>query len=209
MKKWMLLIGVVVGSVSVQAEMLINRDFELGNQKFDSDYTQSTQIDVDGDGFYDVATTVPGGWAPGFGDHTSGSGNMLLVNAHTDSAMSFWNQTVDLSEVIAGETLTFSGWVATLTMTPLPEIELQIGGIQRGTFSVADQDDTWQKFTFTWRVPDTMGSVVFSLHDLTAAATGDDFAVDDLSLAVPEPATASMMALVGGLGFLIRRHFMS
>ncbi len=54
------------------------------------------------------------------------------------------------------------------------------------TFATLGLDET--SFTMTWGSGDTADSMT-------------------VNAAVPEPATASMMALVAGLGFLIRRHF--
>ena len=54
------------------------------------------------------------------------------------------------------------------------------------TFATLGIDET--SFTMTWGSGDTADSMT-------------------VNAAVPEPATASMMALVAGLGFLIRRHF--
>ncbi len=69
------------------------------------------------------------------------------------------------------------------------------------------------------------GTLIFDDIDVSGftASAGDQFAfaartggsdenlwIDNLDVAtVPEPATASLMALVGGLGFLIRRHLVS
>lgn len=83
------LIGIVVVlcSLSVQANLLVNGDFEAGNTGFSTDYLW--QADVGAEGKYVIATSDPQGWAPGFVDHTSGIGNMMIVNASQNTAATF------------------------------------------------------------------------------------------------------------------------
>ncbi len=57
----------------------------------------------------------------------------------------------------------------------------------------------------------TLDTAVVNTDWLVRWESADDFGarVMEVDGVVPEPATASLMALVGGLGFLIRRHFVS
>lgn len=136
MKK-MISLSVVLSAVSVQANMIANGDFESGISDFTTDYTYVTNVNVDGT--YTVDSTVPNGWAPGFGDHTSGSGNMMIVNASTVTTDSFWTQAASTSE---GVEYTFSGWVSSLTYAPTPIIQLKVDGAEQGRFTAANVDDT-------------------------------------------------------------------
>jgi len=183
-----LLIFFLVGSLTVISSVfaqpnpgLVNGDFESGNTGFSTDYDYSASInDVKQ---YAVRSSVPNSWAPGFRDHTSGSGLMAIYNASTNSADRIWAQNLILQ---AGTKYKFSGWVATLTAHAYteprdPEIELRVDGSAIDSFAAANIDDTWQSFEFIW-ISDTTGSVEVSLHDLTALSGGDDFAIDDLSI---------------------------
>jgi len=198
------LIGIifVVSSLSVQANLLVNGDFEAGNTGFSTEYLW--QADVGADGKYVIATSVPNGWAPGFVDHTSGIGNMMVVNASVNTAATFWSQAIS---VVDGVEYTFSGFAADLTVAPTPNIQLKVNGIDVGNhFSVVDTPSAeWQEFSFTWTASGT--SATLSLYDLTGTVGGDDFALDDLSV-IPEPATMGLMALFGGGTFFVRRIFM-
>lgn len=180
------------------AALLTNGDFESGTAGFTvSGYTYDAT--VGSEATYAVLGSVPNGWSPGFTDHTSGSGNMLIVNAATALGQNFWVQDV---AVVAGVDYTFSGWVASLTFAPTPTIRLDVDGSAIGSFSAADIDDTWQFFSFIWTAAATE-TVTLSLTDTVAAAGGDDFAIDDLTL-VPEP--QALMPLLFSLLLVLRRR---
>ena len=193
--------ALLLAVVSVQAEMLVNGDFEAGNIGFGTDYT--FVADIGAEAAYTVDSSVPNNWAPGFGDHTSGSGLMLLVNSATDTSKTFWTESVSTAE---GVQYAFSGWIAVLTGTglPTPTLQFKVDGSQVGSWSVPDLDDTWQSFSFNWT---GSGSVqTLALYDTNGQAIGCDFAIDDLQ-AIPEPAGALMIGTVSLIALLIRRWF--
>jgi len=191
-----LLLGLL--ALSARANNLVNGDFESGNTGFTTDYLWLP--DLSSDGKYVISTTVPNGWAPGFGDHTSGSGNMMVVNASTGTGFTFWSQAIAVTD---GDEYTLTGWAATVTGSPFPNLQLKVNGVQVGTFAIADLDDTWQEFSFNWTASGT--SATLSLHDLTGSLGGDDFAIDDLSV-VPEPASAALLGMGVILLRLLRRY---
>ena len=184
---------------AAHANLLVNGDFEAGNSGFATDYTFDPNAGAVAT--YTVDSTVPNGWAPGFGDHTTGTGQMAIFNASNDPDDRVWAETLDL---VMGTTYTLEGWVTALTESirpgTAPILELRVGGVSLGTFNAAGVDDTWQSFSLGW-VQTTTGATEVSLHELRAVASGDDFALDDLVL-VPEPAAAwllgaGLLALAG------------
>jgi len=203
MKRILILLSLLC---AMSAQALTNGDFESGNTGFTvSGYTYA-DTSVAGDR-YDFRTESP--WSGSYGsltDHTSGGGQYMVVNGSAVAANYFWSQNVD---VVAGEEYTFSGWAANLTLAPNPVIQLNVDNINKGSFSVGANSNppVWEQFSFTWTAA-TTETVSLTLHDTQTAANGNDFAIDDLGM-VPEPATASLMALVAGLGFLISRHLVS
>lgn len=91
---------------AVPGELITNGDFESGNTDFYSDYTYVAQVDgVQNELYppfvYGVGTNpndYHSSWAS-FGDNTSGSGMMMIVNAsNTDPTKIVWGQNVTLPE---------------------------------------------------------------------------------------------------------------
>lgn len=182
--------------------MLTNGDFESGTSDFTVSSGYSLDAQLTTDGTYAVGNTLPIAWGGHtFPDHTSGSGDVLMVNAATTAGESFWMQDVD---VVSGTEYTFSGWVADITGVDAPSIQLYVDGSAEGTtFSPTLQQGTWLSFSFDWTAA-TTETVTLSLRDLNSVANGDDFAIDDLAM-VPEPASVLMLALGGGLVVLYRK----
>ena len=200
----LLLILSMLGAVSVQANLLVNGDFESGNTGFTSDYIfESPAL---GENRYFIASENP--WAGTFGslaDHTSGSGSYMVVNAAANTFYNFWIQNVD---VVEGVEYTFSGYIANITFAPLPTIQLLINGDTfsgNSTYTLENASVAWNQFSFTWTSGFT-GTIPLSLHETTGVAGGNDFAIDDLQM-VPEPATIGLVALFGGGVILVRRIF--
>jgi len=129
----------------------------------------------------------------------------MVVNGSAVATDYFWSQNMD---VVAGEEYTFSGWAANLTLAPNPVIQLNVGNINKGSFSVGANSNppVWEQFSFTWTAA-TTETVSLTLHDTQTAADGNDFAIDDLGM-VPEPASA-LLIFIGGTLVAAKRHFFS
>jgi hypothetical protein len=90
-------------------------------------------------------------------------------------------------------------------------IEAGIGGqvfgpvSANGQFNDGNPLDQWQLFSFEWNSgTSTTASVI--LNDLTPTDSGDDFAIDNISVAsTPEPTTLSM-SLIGLVVVVASRH---
>ena len=195
--------------------LIVNGDFEAGATGFLTDYAQDANVSAVRT--YTVSDTVPNGWAPGFGDHTSGSGLMAIYNASTDATDVAWQQSVDL---VAGALYEFSFWATALTESirpgTSPIIRVSFGTNFKAltrTFRDIAVDDFWQQRAFRFAAP-TTGSFDLSLLDTRGVASGDDFALDDLSLvrtdvvvAVPEPSLLYLLVLgIILLSFMHRTH---
>jgi len=197
----------LLAAMTASATPIINGNFEAGSTGFATDYMLNTVPGLLGAGSYEVAQAVPRGWAPGFGDHTTGTGSMALYNGSTTASDRVWSEMISLS---AGTTYRFDGWVADITQSiapgAAPILQLTVNGVQQGTaFSALALDDIWQQFSFNWTATGT-GTAEVALHELSAVAKGDDFAIDDLALSsVPEPSTVLLMGL--GMAILgVRRR---
>jgi hypothetical protein len=197
-----------------QADLLINGNFEAGNTGFNasSAYTYSGTTDV-GPGDYGVISN-PSSVGSGFfsiGDHTTGSGLMLFVDAAPASNpfAAFWAETI---AVTPNTNYTLTGYGREVGSYPNSgTIRLILGTTAAGSdFSLPNgsPSGSWQQFSDNFSSgPNT--SVALSLVDANPSASlGNDFVVDDLSLtpsAVPEPASLSLMA-AASLPLFVRRR---
>jgi hypothetical protein len=184
--------ALAVGAQTGQ-NLVINGDFESGNTGFTSGYTLG---DVSGPGAYTIgtnpstATGAFGDWC-NCGDHTSGTGKMMIVNGATNAALPIWEETV---AVTPSTTYTFSYWGAEVDhdSSSLPHLSLKINGrvIGSSTFPEYPPDNGghWQNYKFTWNSGSSKRADL-ALFDLNTDASWNDFALDDISFSAgPGPA---------------------
>jgi gliding motility-associated-like protein len=157
--------------------LVANGEFSAGNTGFSSTYTYlvtccSTppNYTVAADPFVFYA-----GWSS-IGDHTTGTGNMLIVDGSTTPGMTFWCETVS---VTPGTTYLFSLWTASLEL-PLPNNRVLINGVPIGTFVPPVTLGVWTQFQFTWN-SGAATSATICMDDLNLSGGGNDFAIDDIS----------------------------
>ncbi len=124
------------------------------------------------------------------GDHTSGSGKMMVVDGNTLGTLKrFWQVGATGNGVcglIIGETYTFSYWLKSVSNIGTPaSIEVFFTGVSDVSPAIATTIATsqWQKVTYTFKV--TTGCVGIELFNNNVTALGNDFAVDDFSLFAP------------------------
>lgn len=199
------LVPAILGMAASQASanLVVNGDFESGNSGFTSGYEHDSSgggLAVGGEGSgggkYAVGTD-PKFFHSGFtsfGDHTSGTGNMMVVNGSFTAGKKVWEQTI-APPLVVGSTYEFSAWVANVYPVSPASLEFSVNGTALGTFS-ATGSGTWHKFTATFVAA---ASTTASAVDLNLAFSGNDFALDDISITVvPEPSTY----VAGGLALL-------
>jgi len=190
----LLAMALAVGAQTNQ-NLVINGDFENGNTGFTTGYSIG---DVSNPGGYAIGTnpsTAPGAFGDwcNCGDHTSGTGKMMIVNGATDASLPVWEETV---AVTPSTNYIFSYWGAEVDhdSSSLPHLSLKINGsvIGSNTFPEYPPDNggKWQNYKFTWNSGSSK-SAVLALFDLNSDASWNDFALDDISFSVlPGPADA-------------------
>jgi hypothetical protein len=97
--------------LATSANLITNGDFEEGNTGFISQYTHvagTGSTALWNAGTYTISTNPAlyhRDWFPGFGDHTFGTGKMMIANGATFAPLYVWLQNVPLLSQIATYTL--------------------------------------------------------------------------------------------------------
>lgn len=178
-------------TTSSTSNLITNGNFSNGNTGFSSGYTYvssppgqpcGTYGILGCEGYYTVNTNPRNTHSQFsiFGDHTSGSGQMLIVNGATSPNISVWCQNITVQPNTVYQ---FSAWVANVDMSPqpLPNLQFQINGLAAGPhFSPSITGGIWSQFYTNWNSGSNT-NITICLTDSSNAAGGNDFAIDDIS----------------------------
>lgn len=166
-------------------EVVLNGDFELGNQDFTSDYAYFIPGNFTTFGAYSVLNqsqvyAANTQWA--CLDHTtySPTGKMLIVDGYGGPIA--WQQTVN---VVAGTAYSFSAWFNNLVVPSKnyddPQMALFVGNTMvAGPLNLPETPDQWIRLCEKWTAP-TTGTVALSIQMLANTFIGNDVAIDDIS----------------------------
>lgn len=170
-------------TVTTQSEignLIGNGDFSLGNTGFTSSYGYAFPNVSEGQYYVGSNAQAWNGGMASCGDHTSGSGNMLLVNGATTANVSIYCQTVT---VTPNTTYGFSTWLMSVTAGNPAQLQFSINGNLLGTVFVADNNVcNWQQFYTTWNSGANTTATICIVNQNTFASA-NDFALDDISFA--------------------------
>src|SRR5690554_2187369 len=163
-------------------DLIYNGDFELGNTGFTSEYSYSTG--GLSQGVYTVGTGISNTWWNGCGDHTTGTGNMMILDADCGTSgtgtvsANFWCQLVS---VTPNTDYYFSAFIANGGgTTVVPNIALLMNGVQVTTFAPAPGACACQELTYVWN-SGAATSVNICMQEISNVCGGADFIVDDIS----------------------------
>ncbi|HVS97170.1 MAG TPA: gliding motility-associated C-terminal domain-containing protein [Puia sp.] len=161
--------------------LVVNGDFSGGNTAFTSAYVYADPNTSEGQ--YTVGTNASrwNGGMSACGDHTTGSGNMLIVNGAPDAGVNVWNsQTMN---VAPNTNYAFSVWVMSEFQVNPASLQFSINGVALGDpVSPAINTCTWSHFYTTWNSGTNTTATISLVNDNTIRE-GNDFAVDDISFA--------------------------
>ena len=177
----LLLAGCLLTTALHAQNLLVNGDFSAGNSGFTSGYTfsPSGQSAVAGTyGIRSLSQDFNAGYSY-FTDHTTGGGNMMLVDGSTSGGVTVWRETVS---VAPNGNYVFSGWATAADNANVPTLRFFINGVQAGsdlTLSAASPG-VWQQFSVTWGAGANTSATI-SIVDENQLSFGNDFALDDFS----------------------------
>ena len=184
--------GGVLFAPAASANLITNGDFSAGNTGFASGYGYVAPglNTCWPEGTYSIVSSPNAChslWSP-FGDHTTGSGNMMVVNGAPAANVTVWSETVS---VLANSQYNFSAWVASVYPSSPAQLEFLINGVQvGGAFTASTTAGLWQQFSGNWS-SGSMTAATLSIVDLNIVLGGNDFALDDLSFVDPVPESNS------------------
>lgn len=197
----------VSGSICAfaSANQVVNGDFQTGALgPSTSTYTQDGTM-------YPPATwnivsydTLHTSWQD-FYDHTYGDerGYYMIVNGTDQGLGPAWAQTVS---VTANTDYNLSGWFATLIQLAPASLEFRVNGVTISPiFSAPNAAATWEQHSVSFNSGNNT-SLSVEIWDTNQVFSGNDYAIDDISLtAVPAPGALALAGL-GGLAFSRRRR---
>ncbi len=170
--------------------LIFNGDFEQGDMGFTSEYIHNPVSTLD-EGTYAV-TNSPANVHPQFfgcADHSTGTGNMMVVNGAVTPNQSIWCQSVNVQP---NADYDFSTWLATAFPGAPAVLQFSINGDLLGTpFTALNTACTWTEFNEIWNSGNNTTATICIVNQNTIAA-GNDFALDDITFSTLCTATESV-----------------
>lgn len=122
-------------------------------------------------------------------DHSSGNGNMMIVNGSPTNGTIVLKTTVSVEK---DRIYAFSAWGVEVSDAHPAQFHFTINGTQLGSENTTLMDEgkhnnKWQQFYELWKADDDIAEI--SLVNLSTYVDGNDFAIDDISFASMEKKT--------------------
>ncbi|TVZ27339.1 putative secreted protein (Por secretion system target) [Gillisia sp. Hel_I_86] len=189
-----------IGSISVSDELLVNGDFESGTTGFYTEYTDQTGVSKSlyPEGYFAVDDNANFYHDNFYGkDHTTGSGDFMIINGHPGSGKVIWRQTI--TNIQPNTNYYFSAWGMNLNPANPARLQFQVNGVPTGT--IADLKDApkptsngqvntnnWIQFYSNpfWNSGNATNAVL-EIINLETIRSGNDFGLDDISFGTLEP----------------------
>ena len=166
--------------------IVFNGDFEMGNTGFTCghDYNSFAY-----EGAYYIGTNARNHF-PSFAiwhDHTSGSGQYMIVNGAGTPNTVAWSQTVD---VTPNTDYAFSTWISNLSpreyasgnLNDVSQLQFSINGSQLGDIFYVPETAGWVRVYKVWNSGNA-NSATISILNQNSGWAGNDFGMDDIRFA--------------------------
>jgi gliding motility-associated-like protein len=159
--------------------LIVNPDFTDGNTGVTSDYDFVSTIRIQG--VYGVNTSAANLNSISFEDcpdHTSGTGQMMVVDGSPITDEKVWCQTV---AVEAGANYAFSTWLTSVNPRNPARLQFSINGTRLGgVFMAGETVCDWRQFYAVWNAAVATEAVICIVNQNTNPE-GNDFALDDFA----------------------------
>lgn len=165
--------------------LVSNGNFNAGNSGFSSDYNYCNLSNcITGEGKYAIGTTANFyHYLFAGSDHTTGTGNFLIVNGAGLPNVVIWSQTIT---VTPNTDYSFSAWVSSLQdfsiASHLPRLQFKINGQLIGSvFNAPNTKNNWQKFSTPAWNSNTSNTAEITILNQNTSTAGNDFGLDDIN----------------------------
>ncbi|MDT3740915.1 MAG: hypothetical protein RO257_15610 [Candidatus Kapabacteria bacterium] len=162
-------------------ELVVNGNFSQGSTGFYSDYIDRTGGTFAVGAF--AITNNPKSYNVGFADcsdHTQdAAGLMMIFDSYKVSNKIAWSQ---LITVKSNTDYFFSMWATRLNGPVEPDLQIRINGvIVQPNFLIGEPTCTWSYHEIFWN-SGSATSITIDIVNLNTSFSGNDFAIDDISL---------------------------
>lgn len=169
-------------------ELVTNGDFSAGNLGFTSTYTAC--VPNCSEGSYAIGpnpNAVHAAWCA-CTDHTSGSGNFMIINGASNPGTDVWCQTI---AVTPNTNYNFSTWVLSQYTVSPAQLQFSINGTSLcSAFTAPSTCCTWQQFFCVWNSGSSTSATICILN-MNTTLGGNDFGLDDISFMSCAPCTVT------------------
>lgn len=167
--------GEVVGN-----NLITNGDFSAGNSGFSSSYIYQANNTTESEYYVGASPQAWNAALSNCSDHTSGTGNMMLVNGSPTPNVRVWAQTIT---VTPNTNYAFSTWIQALWPPNPAQLSFSINGKDIGsTITASLPTCTWSQFYTTWNSGNNTTAII-AINNKNTLVQGNDFALDDISFA--------------------------
>lgn len=198
-----LLTGFIASPASAQSNVQ-NGDFEAGNTGFSSEYTYVADgpgtSELYPEGLYTVHNN-PSDLHNDFynmGDHTTGSGLMMIINGDPNIGKIVWQSTTT-KDLVVGQTYNFSAWVTQVCGGAVASLTFMADGVTIGTLSPPASG--WARLYGTFTALNARPTL--TLTNSQPAAGGNDFAIDDINVTLKSTTTLTSAPDPSSLGQMV------
>jgi gliding motility-associated-like protein len=174
--------GCTTTVIDLGSSLVTNGNFTAGSTGFTSDYVPGVSGpwgSLSNPATYGVSTSpslLHSNFAF-FGDHTTGTGGMLVVNGAQVVGQSVWCQTV---AVQPNTTYAFSAWLASCVGDSPAQLQFTVNGAAVGNLNAPVFTGSWVNF-YNLRNSGAATVATICITNLNTAGGGNDFALDDIT----------------------------
>lgn len=168
--------------LSLSTNLVVNGNFESGNTGFSSTYTIGTGGPwglLSNEGTYVINTNANNTHThfASCADHTSGTGNFMVINGATIINQTIWCQTVN---VTPNTDYQLSSWITSVHSTNPANLQFTINGVNIGNPLMASATTCqWDQFFATWN-SGANTTATLCITNQNVGNNGNDFGIDDI-----------------------------
>ena len=169
-----------LSATAPSGQIINNGDFSSGNMGFSSSYNYSSNLYPEGNYYVGTNPNSYHGDFSACGDHTTGAGNMMIINGASVANVTIWCQSITVSP---NTDYQFSTWLASVHPTAPAILQFSVNGVLLGSpFNASSTTCVWQQFFSYWNSGSNTTATICIVNQNTTA-TGNDFAIDDINFA--------------------------